>query len=1822
MAYQNKYRDYLEGKRPYQAYLDKPQESSSFLDKAIGYGAAATGLAVGGLLALKSGALRKPISSLIEQLGKYKEGYLPKSMKGIEEWAGQDRFKFSENFKKYGLENSLSMVFTGMSKLPKYIGEAQAKEADFIFSSLEKSMDEISRLKNSLTDKNHTADDIHGIMSEAREALFRDHGVTYKEQAERLKTMGYRQITAREVLETGRHDLFKNPKAVESFVQSFDTYKESMAKKGINLDYDIMIDKDIMTNAEIGKAKGAAHNVSDMRNAHNIMNRFIHSAATDFGFPFVNINPLRMAYVDNIFNIDKVPFAHFLSGDNYNPLLSNSIGKAMDRKVGEDFVFINGNVYKAKLNDGQLETIMKNTYLSASQEGPVARNMRIMSNITTSNYTGPKKYGSLGKMAYAFSDTLGIGFSDGPNTKFSAFDPMSYIPGFANYVDRFKPWDKIAERDLKYAFSEKPDYIVMNKMKHLGKDDPGVVFKQWFAGRNDPNNITTATLLPYTFFQRIDASLSQVKLGLPIYNQGSAADIFANLLVRRGLPIVAGIAAWNYLNFESEDNLGVNFEKGIAQTYKNASIGLAGVRDKLGVTKWAKHKTDLFQGGEQIAELPIVGRLFDLNDSQEETQTFWDTGMVPIRKGRWWPMGNTPYTGAKIDHWEPNWVRKIESDYKYTDVLWGSKDEYWENSIFPTPRHPLAPIEHLITDPYHYEEKHKLDRPYLMTGGIPEIDEIPIVGPLAGATIGQILKPQHKMHLEVWDKLHKGTYSDSKISPTPSDIIYQRKMVDMIPQGPGGVTGSGSSFSGQSGKQPYRGTFKGITATAPRTVRDNVGPNRDSFGEITIDDDQDLNSTYGESIEVSQQGSQVGARAWLGVKEMGGMYGFAANTASGEITPNPVIADTRAITSMRRQFWDLQIGGFGDDVNEIGRRFTGNREKWEDAFNPVRNQMPSWMPGSSYFTDFKHGDPYVKIPNGETRLPGSGYEALWGLGNPMDMKIGASSIGGTKEEIVNHLLHMDDFNNDDMEEILNYGTKIHAQAERELINSGVALATEEHLEDKEMRISGIYDAIVDNQKFLEYYSQHGILNLGNLAQNVADGRAVMDFKTMSDKKYNQNQMFEKNQEQINFYMHASGIHRAYLVHLNRDKPELPPKVYGFDFDQTMLDQTIAKVNDARDYVKGMIDKGIVGPADMYDWVDRYRILSDVAPYSDELKTIKKLTRMTDLKPDQVEQIKEINQQTTAKKKPKRLYPYRFSNSKIEKETVTVDRVIDNNTFFTKEYPDNPIRLAGVSVSNAKDNKVADAARDYLSKIIYSGAKVQIGYNADLMNKIKDNTYQTIQSVVYKGMTNVNKTLINQGLGKEKVEDFSPAAVHARFRSDEISVGKAWEFLAHLDSPANTKFLQVRSARESYERRDLYGKDWQTWQHPVDDYLVPWYDNLIRRNPIVATVSGALIGSLFGASVSRGKAPFGKLVGAMFGAATVGGGALYRSAHDAITGEKWIPERRHKEWNFNEYLDTLKYVKYESLYRQAADTALSKEGFNVDEYLSKQNTRLDFNKKLQRYLLQEKRKLYKANESEAKEILRAMNAEIKRQGNDVVISGNNKAEIMSSVNKVMADVQEKRKYIKTPPTTPIAREALKYHQLSKQTMYGYESGDPLTNLLAGLPKKDRDYLMPFVTAPESDRKELLRETPLYLRRVLESMWGEKTVEEKPQLEEYFKTHELPGSEWGGWRPDVNLDDVKVKIVKHEGMDESEFNIWADDKHRAALLNPKISTPSPNKHTTPGKIKRVLEELLGTTGLHDIQVQVDPASGYKVDVDIARDRRQELEEYVNQNASLIM
>jgi hypothetical protein len=90
------------------------------------------------------------------------------------------------------------------------------------------------------------------------------------------------------------------------------------------------------------------------------------------------------------------------------------------------------------------------------------------------------------------------------------------------------------------------------------------------------------------------------------------------------------------------------------------------------------------------------------------------------------------------------------------------------------------------------------------------------------------------------------------------------------------------------------------------------------------------------------------------------------------------------MTNVSRRYYERELGaGLGPSptlkehfgYSEPLRRFI-QRESFESQANEIPNNMPSWLPGDDYMTNFKVGDPYVRVDDGYACLPGAGYEAL------------------------------------------------------------------------------------------------------------------------------------------------------------------------------------------------------------------------------------------------------------------------------------------------------------------------------------------------------------------------------------------------------------------------------------------------------------------------------------------------------------------------------------------------------------------------------------------------------------------------------------------------------------------------------------------------------------------------------------------------------------------------------------------------------------------------------------------------------------------------------
>lgn len=1693
-------------------------------------------------------------------------------------------------------------------------------------------------------------------------------------------------------------------------------------------------------------AKG---NISDIRGFKKSANLIMDSLSKDFQIPVLNINPFRILGVGDL-SEKKVNFAT-LRKDSIQNIITGKAGK--DGVLGTTHIFSNGSVFKFA-DDGSLKKIKDNMHLgrvtentkTVSRELEGVRKMAGLKKVEYNEYTD--KDGKFKNFVDKASKKLDIGFDDIDKEGYetlgtgNVLNPNTWMEKGMNFLNKkgtLRPHKGISKvnryneifSNVEGGFDE--SFIAMNnskKIKDIFSTDSGEVkfdpkkvsdyFSQFFASRSNLEDITTNTTNAFFLADRVNSTLSMAGLGLSTDSTTSAGGILKNLLLKRALPVYLGYNALQYgislTERGNDEEYGGqhNIKKDVTKQLAIADLLYHKAKDFTGMTGLAKAIEKITPGLDQITELPGIN-LLALDRSYEEQVDYLKNGMDPIRKGRYWDSSTTAFSGGKIEYFKPSWFRRSMAEVEWSDSKYGSRNEYFANFALPTPTHPFSPIKHFLTDKYHYEEKHYRDRPYLETA--PAFSNTPIIGSALGGTIGKIVKPVKKMHLGYWN----GTNQELESNAPPSVFKSNR-----IENGGGNLSISrqGNVYSGTIGINTNNATNgSGITNPSIPFAYSTAGGGTSIVGLNTVDvdgvnqnliqgislakqgplnsDPMDITGTeYDEEIKEEPASSQSGFKYSVSdfydsTNEFIGLYGFLASTVTGKGSDKGRYVENPSYAySMSSQFWNMDIGGLGGEINEITRRFLHKRLKDNQLVNPVRNTMPDWMPGSEYFIDFKHGDPYVKVANGEMRLPGEGYERIWHIKEEDKFGVDSKNLYDVNS-LVNNMIYkeLDYKSNHNM---------INAQANRtkesiktSWLNNGLAIDLDGNINNDKHLINSNYDARVKDSQ-------------------SRTGQALVNLRVLDDLNNLDKEQLKKDMMEIQYQMYASGVDKGYVQYIDMNNPS-NRIVKDYNYNYSVAEQVLDNLNEARSIVNEKLNSGELNPGDLYRPIDKFRILADVAPYSSQFDDLSRKISTIHLTDDEKAEVKGIRKRVQEQRNPKRLYEYKFKGVELKSQTAIVDSVFDDGT-FTISGSDKRVKLAGVDIKTDQEfNYVSKKQEEFINKVLKPGSVLELSYNVNPVARLKNGK---INAIVKKGGINFNKELLRQGYADENDSD-DGTDMFVKTNATQRLVGSMWEGFAHKDVPIfSSKFMRVRSATEDYERSRIYSKDFADWKNPISDYLKPF---VIDRNVHRGFISGIAIGSAMGSMF--GKTKFGKIVGGTATALAVTGGKFFAYTKEAITGSTWRPERVIKEQEMNEYIDMLKYVKYKKLYTEYSEKAKQGvNGVNVEKLIKDEKDRGKKNKKelkewddfkvtsnklstlgiglkLASILTGKSKEIFSTSEMLVTPLKKARDFSSVK---DIIVEqfvqdANNKNEDMSNVEgkdvydwreelskhneeinkeeekaikkKISANKNELKNDRKIIPMTgnddvldesyvntimnlstlkntlestdkgytdedikiqtegtniqlihrkdgtidrdnalnqvndsikgvtkqlninENAVKALMYHKLSEQTMYGYDKGDSISDLMKAMPKRDRDYFRYFAEANNDEKMKILELTPKYMRRPLEASWKVE-MEKKTNLEKYFSEHALPDEEWSGWNENVNLDSVKVKMIKKEGMEFSDNNIWESDVDKANGAG-EIPIPKINAKAEPIVVKDTLKKMFKDGGYEQIQIDSIPS-----------------------------
>jgi hypothetical protein len=351
----------------------------------------------------------------------------------------------------------------------------------------------------------------------------------------------------------------------------------------------------------------------------------------------------------------------------------------------------------------------------------------------------------------------------------------------------------------------------------------------------------------------------------------------------------------------------------------------------------------------------------------------------------------------------------------------------------------------------------------------------------------------------------------------------------------------------------------------------------------------------------------------------------------------------------------------------------------------------------------------------------------------------------------------------------------------------------------------------------------------------------------------------------------------------------------------------------------------------YGVFDRFKILADIAPWSSEYNTYKKVLEKSDLTDELRSEVTEIKRQVAQKRKkiPVSEYMWNGDLQKIESSQIHMNDYDPN--LFHVDGVSSPIRMAGVRFSKTEEG-MKQARAFYDAHLKDRKVDIYVDKNQNLVN---DNREKTIDAILKTGFSNVNKKALAEVRDGNILGSESPAKAYignmVRHSPGWQTFGKTWEKLAHTEIPFISMKFGRMSSDEYFERRMVYGKQWQSWEDPVNSFLKPTFDLYTRDRGPLSLITGSVLTGWFTGAFFEGKKQktIGRIGGGIVGAAAVG----YNQITGAIRGQRNVPRRRKKEWAVDEYVDILNYVKYSRLYSQARMQAIKTEGVDPEACLS-------------------------------------------------------------------------------------------------------------------------------------------------------------------------------------------------------------------------------------------------------------------------------------------------
>ena len=652
----------------------------------------------------------------------------------------------------------------------------------------------------------------------------------------------------------------------------------------------------------------------------------------------------------------------------------------------------------------------------------------------------------------------------------------------------------------------------------------------------------------------------------------------------------------------------------------------------------------------------------------------------------------------------------------------------------------------------------------------------------------------------------------------------------------------------------------------------------------------------------------------------------------------------------------------------------------------------------------------------------------------------------------------------------------------------------------------------------------------------------------------------------------------------------------------------------------------------YGAFDRFKILADIAPNSSEYKIWKEIASKTVTDPKLKEEMKEIKERRAQQGKKHDFYDYQVLGKDVDYQNITVSEIMGYGRFRSG----NTIyKLAGIKVkSNDKETM-----QEVLGKYLHVGDTVTIATDSnEAYQKNKDSVRSTNAAVFINGES-LSSMMEENGDAEKRKGDTSAAALFSRFGLGQRLMAGMSEILAHADIPIlSDQWLRVRDPYEAYRAEEVYGTSYQSWEHPIDTFLMPAVERAIHDRSLVNTIvqrygkhyiethkgKNTILGHAMlmtnRSYIASAAIPY--VLGKHELAHKMGlvGSNLAVAAH-VFTGGNNFAEQAFEGGDLGWKL--AKFFGAESKYGKAAGAVAgtmfasairvirgneewkperTKKRWAMEDYFDRltylkykglyeeaaKRAKDEEGFDVEKYVKESKEADDKAKKKQ--EYYQSLKDRLKRNSRNQPLQKAYLKLLSKEKNAVEEDkvIQNVGQW---------GRTAMLYRKAMNSTMYGLNENSSWGEMVSALPQNDREFFMEFVKEKDPDKRQKILDTVSpQLKKALQMAW-KIDLDEEETNEEYFTKHKLPDYKWAGWRPDVDMQGIEAKTIKNEGATLSDYGLYEStlDTPSANLFGDdlKFSNYSESKSTVEDNLKYILKGQ----GLKDVDIKVYDGIGDK-------------------------